>query len=114
MKLSGTVLAIVLGTAVQAVAAPPLPEHPSAANTTQTNAVPSRLLSLQPAAKGRVEILRVGNLSSRPWPEIVGWHPGTSQFPDGQNHEPQLTLFSVNFGPGPHRPPATSGRPTQP
>ena len=114
MKVSGTVLAIALGAAVQAVAAPPLPEHPSAANTTETNAIPSKLMSLQSAAKGRIEIQRVGKMSSRPWGEIVGWHPGTSQFPDGQNHEPQMNLISLSFGPGTHHAPVTSARTMQP
>jgi hypothetical protein len=98
MKMSGTLLAIAIGATVQVVAAP-LPEHPSAASTTETNAVQSKLMSLQPAAKGRVEIQRVGNMSSRPWTEIVGWHPGMSQFPDAENHEAGLTLLSVHFGP---------------
>jgi hypothetical protein len=114
MKICGTVLALALGAAVQAVAAPPVPEHPSAANTTETNAIPSKLMSLQPAAKGRVEIRRVGKMSSRPWGEVVGWHPGTSQFPDGRNQQPQLTLISFSFGPGTRHAPATSARTTQP
>jgi hypothetical protein len=113
MKMSAILLALTLGVAWSAVAAPP-PQNPSASRAVDTNAIPSKLMSLQPAAKGKVEFQRVGKMSSRPWPEIVGWHPGTSQFPDGQNHEPQLTLFSVSFGPGTHRPPATSGRPMPP
>ena len=110
MKTIGTALAVVFGAALCATAGPP-PQTPSASQTVNTNAIPSRLESLQPAPKGKVEIYRAGNMSSRPWTEIVGWHPGVSQFPDGHNHEPQLTLLTWNFGSGSHRSSATSTRP---
>ncbi|HTV61499.1 MAG TPA: hypothetical protein VMH30_02905 [Verrucomicrobiae bacterium] len=38
-----------------------------------------------------------GNVSSRPWTDVVGWHPGQSQFPTGETAEPQLTLLQVPF-----------------
>jgi hypothetical protein len=138
MKLSGTLLTIAVGMALQAAAAPPtqnpsaptatqtnaIPsklmamqpaaqqevrvervppmEKPSASNTVETNAIASRLMALQPVAQKNVRIERMGNMSSRPWTEIVGWHPGQSQFPDAENRQPQLTLLSVSFGPHPH------------
>ena len=89
-------LTLVLGAAGQA-AAGPLPQHPSASRATETNAVPSKLVSLQPAAKGKIEFERVGKMSSRPWTEIVGWHPGVSAFPDYKTPDPQLTALSWKF-----------------
>ena len=113
MKLCGVVLVFVLGATLRAVAAP-TGQDPSASRAVDTNAIPSKLESLQPAAKEKTEIYRAGNMSSRPWTEIVGWHPGASQFPDAQNHEPQLTLISVGFGRENHRSSAISARTTQP
>ena len=108
MKMRGTLLAIVLGAIpLCGFAAPPAPQ-PSASNATETNSPQSKLASLQPDAKQNVQIERVGNMSSRPWAEIVGWHPGVSQFPDAENHESQLVLVSVRFGPGNSRHTATS------
>jgi len=50
-----------------------------------------------PAQKTTGEIVRLGNMSSRPWTKIVGWHPGASGFDTAENQEPQLRLISVNF-----------------
>jgi hypothetical protein len=96
MKMIKTMVVIVLGTALQATAAPP---QSFVSQTAETNSPPSKLMSWQPAAKEKSQIDRVGNMSSRPWAEIVGWHPGVSQFPDAENHESQLTLLNVSFGP---------------
>ncbi len=106
MKMIKTLLAIGLGTALQATAAPPPLSFVS--QTAGTNYLASKPMSWQPATKERVQIDRVGNMSSRPWTEIVGWHPGTSQFPDAENHESQLILLSVSFGPQNHQQPAIS------
>ena len=38
-----------------------------------------------------------GNVSSRPWTDVVGWHPGQSQFPNGETAEPQLVLLQAPF-----------------
>ncbi len=109
MRMSNILPIIVFGMVLTATAGPP-PQSPTASNTVETNAVPAKLASLQPAPKGKGEIQRVGKMSSRPWPEIVGWRPGVSQFPDAENHESQLVLLSVGFGPQ-HRPPrAISGQ----
>ena len=110
MKTIGTALAIALGTVVWATAAPS-PQNLSASHAVNTNAMPSKLESLRPAAKGKGEIYRAGNMSSRPWTEIVGWHPGMSQFHDAEHPGSGLTLLSVNFWPGEHRQPATSKQP---
>jgi len=50
-----------------------------------------------PPAARQSQIYRVGNMSSQPWTQIVGWNPGTSAFATGETAEPQLVLFSVDF-----------------
>jgi hypothetical protein len=106
MKMIKALLTVMLGMALQVAAAPP-PQNSSASHTADTNSIPSKMMSLQPTAKRNDQIDRVENTSSRPWTEIVGWHPGVSQFPDAENHESQLTLLSVSFGPRNHPQPAT-------
>ena len=106
MKIRLSLLAIALaaiplcGTA----AAPPTPkpsapstpptQSPSATNTTVKNI---QIPNPQPNLKESGRIERVGKMSSQPWTEIVGWHPGTSAFPTAETAEPQLTLLTVNF-----------------
>lgn len=87
-------LALALAAPFYSVAAETPAQNPSATKTTVKNFRPP----LPPTGlKKKYEIERVGNLSSRPWTEIVGWRPGTSQFPDAENHVPQLVLVSLNF-----------------
>jgi len=52
-----------------------------------------------PASKKTGKIERFGNMSSRPWTQIVGWHPGAPSwsYEDGEIHEPQFQVVSVNF-----------------
>jgi hypothetical protein len=38
-----------------------------------------------------------GNMSSRPWSQIAGWHPGESQFPTAENQEPKLVLIQFRW-----------------
>ena len=87
-------MAVLLGTALSAVAAP-LPQTPSATHAMNTNAIPFKLQSLQPKAESKSEIYRVGNMSSRPWTEIVGWQPGVSQFPDAEHPGPGQPRLAV-------------------
>ncbi|HZT21591.1 MAG TPA: hypothetical protein VFB55_01650 [Verrucomicrobiae bacterium] len=95
MKWSGTLLALALTVApLGSSAAPPPTPNPSATKTTANNFRPP-LLPAVTRPSGRIE--RVGNISSRPWTEIVGWRPGASQFPDAENQHPQLILLTVNF-----------------
>jgi hypothetical protein len=96
MKTKRLIAALALGVAWQ-VSAGPLPQNPTAKKATETNAAPSKLVALQPSAKGKIEFERVGKMSSRPWTEIVGWHPGVSAFPDYKDPDPQLTLASWKF-----------------
>jgi len=115
MKMRETLLVVAFSIAFQAVAAPPTskapspaPKAPPAATQSQPQNSASAAAS---AAKGKNgfhwftapssaqsgKIERVGNLSSRPWTEIVGWHAGQSKFPTAETAEPQLVLFRVKF-----------------
>jgi hypothetical protein len=95
MKLNRILLAVALGAIpFCGIAAPPTTQNPSASNTAIKNILPTKAKTI-PADKYKIE--RVGKMSSRPWAEIVGSRPGVSQFPDAENHEPQLTLTSVRF-----------------
>ena len=40
------------------------------------------------------EILRYGGISSRPWTQIVGWHPCTIFNEDCAVHEPSCAIFT--------------------
>jgi hypothetical protein len=94
MKTYGTLLAIGLLAAFQAAAAPqPQPsQNPSAYNKVEKD---FPWLNSQSTSAEKNKIERYGNMSSQPWTEIVGWHPGTSQFPDAENYESQLILFQT-------------------
>jgi hypothetical protein len=102
MKTNWLIPALAVGAALR-ISAAPLPQNPSVSHATpvshaaETNAISSKLVALQPPAKGEIKIERVGKMSSRPWTEIVGWHPGTSAFPDYKSPDPQLTLASWKF-----------------
>jgi len=101
MKMSETLLAMVLVATpfcgMAAAPAPPPPQNPSASHTAQKSPPPLKLQSLQPGAKEKNQIKRVGKMSSRPWTAIVGWHPGASAFSTAETGEPRLVLLSVNF-----------------
>jgi hypothetical protein len=46
-------------------------------------------------------ITRAGNLSSRPWTEIVGWHPNDQpSFMDAIHGEPKFDVVSIGIRPG--------------
>ena len=66
----------------------------------QTSSTPKRLLQLvnpfapvepQPAPETRVK-----GMSTRAWTSVVGWNPGGSAFPNGVDHESQMTFISVS------------------
>jgi hypothetical protein len=117
MRVCGIVLAIMLGAAFEVAAAPtnaapqpPPSPNPSVTHKAEENLPPPKPELLKPvtsekglhwftasAATKNNQIERLGNVSSRPWTEIVGWHPGTSQFQDAENHESQFVLLSLKF-----------------
>ena len=107
MKMRYLLGVMVLAGGLRATAGPAAQQDPSASHSIQTNAVPVKVAPLQPALPANGEIQRVGKMSSRPWSQIVGWRQGISQFPDAENHESQMALLSVSFGPQ-HRPPQTA------
>jgi hypothetical protein len=49
------------------------------------------------AEQNRIE--QYHSISSQPWTQMGGWHPGDSAFQDGDavHHEPQFRLISLNF-----------------
>ena len=48
------------------------------------------------------KIERFGEMSSQPWTQTVGWHPGEpSAFMDAKIHEPKLQLFWIGAEPQP-------------
>lgn len=51
----------------------------------------------KPLVKNKVE--SVDGMSSRPWAQIVGIHPGYSAFPPPEMHESTLDLFWVGRDP---------------
>lgn len=51
----------------------------------------------KPLVKHKVE--RVDGMSSRPWAQIVGMHPGYSAFPRTEMHESTLYLFWLGRDP---------------
>jgi hypothetical protein len=40
------------------------------------------------------EILRYEGISSRPWTQVVGWHPGATFNEDCAIHEPSFAVFT--------------------
>ena len=40
------------------------------------------------------EILRYEGIGSRPWAQVVGWHPGATFNEDCAMHEPSCTIFT--------------------
>jgi hypothetical protein len=99
MKTYGTLLAIGMLAVLQVTAAP-RPED-SSANMTAEGKIqvftPLTASAQTPEDKNKIE--RYGNMSSQPWTQIVGWHPGTSQFPDAETHESKLTLIWIGHEP---------------
>lgn len=54
-------------------------------------------LNETPAEQNRIE--QYHGVSSQPWMQAGGWHPGDSAFQDGDavHHEPQFRLISLSF-----------------
>jgi hypothetical protein len=98
MKRNGTLFAILLGAALQASADPPMTQNPTATDTEINKLIKnSEPVKPKAAPNANFKIDRVGNNSSRPWAEIVGWHPGESAFPTAETAEPQLVVLNAPF-----------------
>jgi hypothetical protein len=51
-------------------------------------------------AEDKSKIERYGGMSSRPWTQIVGWHPGEpAAFTDGKTHVAELPLLWIGAKP---------------
>ena len=99
MKTYRTILAIGLAAVFPTVALAQS-ENPYVANVT----IEKKLHLFTPLTPSTItepkdKIERYGNMSSQPWAQIVGWHPGTSQFPDADTHESKLDLIWIGHEP---------------
>ncbi len=115
MKTNTVILALAMCAVTQAMAADPSVTTSSSAKSAATGASLNAATVQAPKAKWqfanpfapvkaveKVRIYRVGNISSRPWTQIVGWHPGVpSSFTDRITHGSGLPLLW--FGAEPQR-----------
>jgi hypothetical protein len=102
MKTKVTLLAIALATLQSVALAQQTPDlSGSTPAVDQKKIHVTTPLSAPPVNPFKVpvqtEINRVGNVSSRPWTEIVGWHNGQSVSWNGEDHEPQFCVLSLGY-----------------
>jgi hypothetical protein len=97
MKTKVTLLAIALATLESVALAQQTPKMSAASKAVEKPKVQvtTPLDWSQPAVNQPAYINRVGNVSSRPWTQIVGWHNGAPFPADCATHEPQFSLLSV-------------------
>ncbi len=73
---------------------------PSAAAHVKVPVANPFVLSRQPTPAQRARIERYGNMSSRSWTQIAGWHPNDpSAFMNAGTHEGGWPLFWVGAEP---------------
>ena len=97
MKKEATILAIVLA-ATSVVASQPKPASASA-NLSAANLMVEKptfhwfgpVISRQGPSRAKVE--HVDGISSQPWANAVGWHPGEQTYFDGVTHDAHFNLF---------------------
>ena len=77
----------------------PMVKKESAQITTSVVVTPLTTIG-KPVIKPKYE--RVDGMSSRPWAQIVGIHPGYSAFPPPEMHEPRMYLFWIGRDPYSH------------
>jgi hypothetical protein len=111
MKIKTAITAFAFAGVFQLVAAQP-PSQPALAKTTAEKnqgmsanvavakhqfQVTTPFSKLTPKRTEKIE--RYGSMSSRPWTQIAGWHPGAPlwTYEDGENQEPQLVLLQVRW-----------------
>jgi hypothetical protein len=97
MKTKVTLLAIALATLASVALAQQTPKMSVANKAVEKPGlqVTTPLDWSQPVVNQPTTINRVGNISSRPWSQIVGWHNGAPFTTDCVTHEPQFCLLSV-------------------
>src|SRR5882724_5967721 len=100
MKTYATLLAIGSLAVFQATAATQ-PENSPASEMTAEGKIqvftPLTPQAQTKEAKNKIE--RYGNMSSQPWTQTVGWHPGASEFPDTDMHESKLNVIWTGHEP---------------
>jgi hypothetical protein len=100
MKTYATLLAIGSLAVFQATAAPQARDSSTSDMTVERKIqVFTPLTPSVQTTEDKNKIERYGNMSSQPWTEIVGWHPGTTQFPDADTHESKLNLIWIGHEP---------------
>ena len=69
--------------------------------TTTVKTTPAKVTTpfTTPKPLKQIKVERVEGMSSRPWAQIVGWHPGASKLPDPEQHEGGLYLVSIGHEP---------------
>jgi hypothetical protein len=97
MKTKVTLLAMALATLQSVVWAQPTPHLSSSTPAIDQHKIHvTTPLSGPPVkAPATTDINRLGNVSSRPWAQIVGWHNGRSVAWNGEDHETQFCLLSL-------------------
>ena len=92
MKRNVITLACALGVFMPVLAQDP--PHTPFASVKEHKTVVHVVKPLAPANAEKTKIERVGNVSSRPWTQIVGWNQGTQFASDAERyHEPRFNLF---------------------
>jgi hypothetical protein len=96
MKTKVTLLAIAVAMLESVALAQQTPKMSAAVKTTEQPKVQvtTPLDWSRPVLNQPTVINRVGNVSSRPWMQIVGWHNGAPFSADCVTHEPQFSLLS--------------------
>jgi len=99
MKTKITSLAIALATLSSVALAQQTPTLSAASKPVERLRIHISTPLNQPAVKEQTPIYRVGNVSSRPWTKIVGWHNGTPTSWNAEAHEAQFCLLSFGAEP---------------
>jgi len=92
-------MTIAAGLAMPAVAGPDSNNSPSATTQIQKTTIQKQVYQfLKPESAEKYKIERIGNISSRPWAQTVGWQPATP-FVDEKNNEAHFNLFWIGARP---------------
>jgi hypothetical protein len=100
MKTTTMIMVVVGGLMMQAVAAGPDKGSSASTNIRKTQVQTAFQLLTQPKTAVNYKIDRVGNVSSRPWAQTVGW-PDQQGFVGDQErlHEAHFNLFWIGATP---------------
>jgi hypothetical protein len=96
MKLERTLLLIALFAACRVMAQP---QKVASSASAPAGKVEFHWFAPSKPAASQESREPVEGLSPQAWTTTVGWHPGRSAFPNGENWSPQLPLFWVGHKP---------------